>query len=137
MGEWELDEQYIDTWFICKKFGTCNYKLTVYVEVLNKSVKYNIGLSSGRKRSDLDIYENKDVKSDGGISALLWAVNTAMSFPELFKEKRSNFISKKIKNHYLCINWADSRRRDIYARLNKYGFKFMNFNNEKTLIKKI
>lgn len=38
---------------------------------------------------------------------------------------------------YICIDWADNRRRNIYQRLQKEGFTFRNINNHKSLVKQI
>jgi hypothetical protein len=41
------------------------------------------------------------------------------------------------RNQYLCVGWADNRRRNIYERLVKEGFQFMVEGGRKILIKKL
>lgn len=134
--EWirENPEEYENAYSIYRKFGSTYYKLSVIVYDYNKSIRYWIALSSGKKRRDFDIYEDKELKSDGGIKALMWVKEMIFSFPEYFKQNKI----KSNKSEYICIKWADSRRRDIYSHLLKrYGFYFMQDGGEKLLIKKI
>ena len=49
------------------------------------------------------------------------------------------YFSNRVRNRteYLMIGWADSRRRNIYQRLEKEGFLFMVDNGNKILMKKL
>jgi hypothetical protein len=53
-----------------------------------------------------------------------------------------NFLISTIKKYnsnkkqYICVAWADSRRRDIYQRLVKEGFIFTMDDGEKILMKR-
>lgn len=111
-------------------FNGFKYHLEVYVDTTFKSEKFWFALSSGKKRKELEIFEDKDRKSGGGIKALIWAKNEILGF--------SNYLNNTFnKNRYICIRWADSRRRDIYQRLEKEGFEFQMIDNVKTLVKKV
>lgn len=116
---------------ISKYFHIYQYKITVWVDESDKSLKYWFGVSSGNKRKDLEVFEEKDKKSYGGLKALLWVKNSIFEFPIFYK----NYVCGR--KEYICISWADSRRRDIYERLVRYGFRFQTINGEKTLIKKL
>ena len=109
------------------------YKIRIWVEQL-KTNKFWIGVSSGKKRKELDIFEDKPNKSTGGMKALIWIKNEVLGFPEYFKTLRHTY---KGKRQYICIVWADSRRRNIYQRLEKDGFKFQIIDKEKVLIKEV
>lgn len=116
---------------ISKYFDIYQYKITVWIEESDKSLKYWVGVSSGNKRKDLEVFEEKDKKSYGGLKALIWIKNSIFSFPDFYKRYVRG------RKEYICIQWSDSRRRDIYERLIKYGFRFQTINGEKTLIKKL
>ena len=66
---------------------------------------------------------------------LLWAKEKIFSFHEFFIN--NYYIGNEIKNFYICLKWADSKRRNVYSRLIKYGFYFMYDEGEKILMKKI
>ena len=121
-----------NTWYTTKKFNDYQYNVFIVVEDnYNKSVKYWVSVSSGKKRAEFEIFEDKENKSLGGIRALFWIKEAMYNFPE--------FYSKRVggRNQYICIGWADSRRRDIYARLQKEGFTFTMEWNKKVLMKKL
>ena len=80
---------------------------------------------------EIDIFEDKENKSLGGIRALFWIKEAMYDFPEFY----SNYVDGR--NQYICIGWADSRRRDIYARLQKEGFTFTMEWGKKVLMKKL
>jgi hypothetical protein len=103
------------------------------IETLNKSLRCWVSVSSGKKRKELDIFHDKDNKSLGGIKALFWIKRVILEFPNYFDK----MYDTSGLNVYLCIGWADNRRRNIYSRLEKEGFYFMNIDNQKVLIKQI
>lgn len=120
-GEFYYKEQY---------FNGFKYLIEVGVYTTFKTEMYWFALSSGKKRKDLLVFEEKEKKSKGGIQALLWAKKEMLAFPEYF----GNPFNKR---RYICIRWADSRRRDIYQRLEREGFRFEMMWREKILIKKV
>lgn len=131
--EWKKCKKHNNTFLCEKKFGKYKYLVEVWVEDTSNSLRYWVAVSSGKKRKELDIYEDKPNKSLGGIKALLWIKNAILDFPKFYTRE---YYTENFKI-YLCVRWADSRRRDVYKRLTKYGFYFMHIDNEKTLIKEI
>ena len=118
-------------YFKKEDFNGYTYHLEAYIDSSYKTEIYWFALSSGKKRKELDIYEEKEKKSKGGIQALVWAKKEILSFPDFAR----NPLKKK---RYIAIRWADSRRRDIYTRsLIKEGFIIQIINKEKVLIKKL
>ena len=97
------------------------------IEIYN----YWVHVSSGKKRKEFEIFEEKESKSLGGIRALFWVREAMYDFPKYFSNRVRN------RTEYLCIGWADSRRRNIYQRLEKEGFLFMVDNGNKILMKKL
>ena len=87
-------------------------------------------MSSGKKRRDLRVFEPKETKSTGGVKALFWAKKVILEFPEYY----GNPYNQK---QFICVHWADSRRRNIYSRLIAEGFEFGTRENKKILIKKV
>ena len=120
-----------NTWYTTKKFNGYQYNVFIIVEDNAKSVKYWVSVSSGKKRSEFEIFEDKENKSLGGIRALFWIKEAMYDFPKFY----SKYVDGK--NEYLVIGWADSRRRDIYSRLQKEGFTFTVEWNKKVLMKKL
>lgn len=117
--EWKREN--IDGWCVYntyKNFNGVEYKLSITVYDFQKSIKYFVSLSSGKKRKDLDVYEDKPFVSGNGLSPLLWAKDTMFTFPSYWKRNR---CSEKRKE-YILVKAEDSRRRRIYERLRKYGF---------------
>lgn len=123
-----------ETFYAEKFFNGCVYRLTIIAYSSNKSVKFWIAVSSGRKRKDLDIFEDKETKSFGGLKALMWLKNKMYEFPKFYNDHYSFEANKK---QYFQIRWADSRRREIYRRLIKEGFRFIRDGHRKILMKKI
>jgi len=130
--EWELKENSLDhrIYTLSKDFNGDLYVITIYVEKSLKSDKFWIGVSSGKKRKHREIFEEKEQKSKGGLKALLWIKDSILEFPTWYR----NDYNKK---QYICIHWADSRRRDIYQRLTRYGFEFVFADGQKILRKKV
>ena len=112
-------------------FNGCKYCVFISVES-KKCTKYSVGVSSGKKRKHLDIFEEKDSKSSGGIAALLWIKQMIYEFPKWYNE---NYIV--IGKQYLIIGWADSKRRNVYSRLLNEGFVYMIEYNRKVLRKEL
>jgi len=129
--EWVKDPKYTNVWYTTKKFGKYQYNVLIIPQETDKSVKYWIHVSSGKKRKEFEIFEDKENKSLGGIRALFWIKEAMYDFPKYFFKYVGN------RTEYICIGWADSRRRNIYQRLQKEGFQFMIENRNKILIKKL
>ncbi|HSE99874.1 MAG TPA: hypothetical protein VLA48_03175 [Nitrososphaeraceae archaeon] len=129
--EWIRDRSYDYKLFKCSNtFEGDVYTVQIYVEEIEfKSVKFHVGLSSGKKRKHRDIFEEKEVKSKGGLRALFWVKRMIMEFPEWY--------GSKAPKQYICIQWADNRRRNIYSRLQRDGFMFIIDGGEKMLRKTI
>jgi len=133
MEEWYKCREWNNT-FLCEKyFGKYKYLVEVWVEETSNSLRYWVSVSSGKKRRELKIFEDKTDKSLGGIKALLWVKQTMLGFPKYYVE---NYHVDGFKL-YLCIRWADNKRRNIYERLTKEGFYFQHIDNSKTLIKEV
>jgi len=131
--EWIKDPKYTNTYYTTKKFNDYQYNVIIITEQTNKSIKYWIHVSSGKKRKEFEIFEDKENKSLGGIRALFWIKEAMYDFPKFYADRRNI----KELNTYICIGWADSRRRNIYQRLEKEGFKFSMEDGKKILIKKL
>lgn len=131
--EWTKDPLYINTYYTTEKFNGYQYNVLVITEETDKSVKYWVHTSSGKKRKEFEIFEDKENKSLGGIRALFWIKEAMYDFPIYFNKLR-NLGNKR---EYLCIGWADTRRRNIYQRLEKEGFQFMIERGQKILMKKL
>jgi hypothetical protein len=131
--EWVKDKNYTNVWVTTKKFNGYQYNVMVIPDQTYKSIKYWIHVSSGKKRKEFEIFEDKENKSLGGIRALFWIKEAMYDFPKFYAEKHN--ISKL--KQYLTIGWADSRRRNIYQRLEKEGFQFMMDGGNKILMKKL
>ena len=129
--EWIKDKRYTNLYYISKQFNGFTYNAVMTLEETDKSVKYWFSISSGKKRKDFEIFEEKDNKSFGGVSALFWLKECLLDFPTFFAPRLYS------RNQYLVIGWADSRRRNIYQRLEKEGFQFAMENNKKVLVKKL
>lgn len=126
--------EYHDTFYIEKEFEGYTYKLRITAYSSNKSVKFWVAASSGKKRKEKDIYKDKENKSLGGMKALMWLKEMMYAFPAYYNKYYPFEANKK---QYLQIHWADSRRRDIYQRLLKEGFQFIVDSGQKLLMKKL
>lgn len=129
--EWIKDPLYTNTYYTTEKFNGYQYNVLVITEESHKTIKYWIHASSGKKRREFEIFEDKENKSLGGIKALYWIRDAMFDFPRCFKNRVGN------RQQYICIGWADSRRRNIYSRLIKEGFEFRSEQGRKILIKKL
>lgn len=129
--EWKRSKEYKDIYYTSEVFNGCTYMVTVYVEdMFHKSIRFWFGASSGKKRKNLEVFEEKRDKSTGGIKALIWIKNSMLSFPEYYSHNED-------KKQFICIQWSDNRRRNIYKRLEREGFYFMQIDGQKTLIKEV
>lgn len=129
--EWHKDKRYTNIYYTSKKFNGYQYNVVITLETTDKSVKYYVSVSSGKKRKEFEIFEEKENKSFGGIRSLLWIKEAMYDFPNFYAQYVEN------RNEYLCIGWSDSRRRDIYERLKKENFIFMQEAGRKILMKKL
>lgn len=130
---WERDAVYKNEYICTKYFNGYKYIVIITVENKSKSTLFWVATSSGKKRSQIEEFENKKDKSFGGMKALLWVKEAMLSFPNYFK----NIYEVDDIKTYICISWTDSRRRDIYERLSRDGFNFMQVDGKKTLVKKV
>lgn len=130
--KWVKCKEWTNVYTTSKKFNGYQYNVFITIEdkTKSKSIKYWIAASSGKKRREFDIFENKDSKSLGGIRALFWIKEAILDFPSFYGNPYN-------KTEYICIAWADSRRRDIYERLKTEGFNFAMESGSKILMKKL
>lgn len=131
--DWMKDKNYTNVWVTTKKFNGYQYNVIVIPDISDKTIKYWVHASSGKKRKEFEIFEDKKNKSLGGIRALFFIRDAMYDFPKYFR----NISNIEGKKEYLMIGWADSRRRDIYQRLEKEGFQFANHEGKKILMKKL
>lgn len=129
--DWMKDKNYTNVWITTKNFNGYQYNVLVIPEQTDKSIKYWVHVSSGKKRKEFEIFEDKEAKSLGGIRALFFIRDAMYDFPKYFSNRVRG------RTEYLMIGWADSRRRNIYQRLEKEGFQFMIDNGRKILMKKL
>ena len=130
---WSKDKRYNNVFICSEYFNGYKYTVEITVEDKIKSLRFWVAVSSGKKRKDLNIFEEKENKSLGGIKALFWVKKAILHFPTFYTEGWRTENTKM----YICVTWADSRRRDIYKRLEKDGFYFMQIDGNKTLIKEV
>ena len=133
--EWNKLEKYQDCFYTSKEFNGYTYNVVISVEKSDKSIKYYVAVSSGKKCKEFDIFEEKLNKSFGGVRALFWIREAIYNFPIFYSSRIS---SEDKRNKYICIGWSDSRRKKIYKRyLEKDGFILMRDNNYNILMKKL
>ena len=85
-----------------------------------------------KKRKLLNIFEEKIEKSFNGLKPLIIAKKIMYEFGEYYKKEWINY-----GDVFLCIQWSDNRRKNIYSRLLKEGFRFSKVDKKTTLIKNI
>ena len=89
--------------------GITYYIILLYIN----SDTYSVMLSSGKKRKELKIFEEKKSKSLNGIEVLIKILNIVnIEFPKFYNS-----------NLTLAVFWADNKRRRVYKRLENYGWK--------------
>lgn len=130
--EWAKDVKFKNVYITSKKFNNYQYNVLITLEdtTKSKSIKYWVSASSGKKRREFEVFEEKEVKSLGGIKALFWIKEAILDFPFFYGNPYN-------KTEYICIAWADNRRRNIYERLKKEGFVFAMESGVKILRKKL
>lgn len=130
--DWNLIERdyHFALYTTSKEFNGDVYVVSVEVERSLKSDKFWVHVSSGKKRKHLEVFEEKEYKSHGGMKALFWIKEAMYDFPKFYQ----NYYNK---TQYLCIGWADNRRRNIYERLTREGFRFTYNEGIKILMKKL
>jgi len=127
--DWKRHPEDRWTYYQEETFNGYVYRVSISVYEWKKSTKFWVAASSGKKRKEKDIFEEKENKSLGGMKALLWIKNKMFEFPKWYNSTD--------ENQYILVHWADSRRRDIYQRLIKEGFQFMVDDGRKILMKKL
>lgn len=60
--DWIKDKKYTNLYYISKQFNGFQYNAVMTLEESDKSVKYWFSISSGKKRKDFEIFEEKDTK---------------------------------------------------------------------------
>ncbi len=133
IDKWEKfydKENNIDYYQIYTIINNCKYYLTIWDYEYSKNIKLFVGASSGKKRKHKNTFEEKDEKSLGGIKSLLWIKSEMIKFAIEYANKWYNK-----KDIYLCVGWADSRRKKIYSRLINDGFKLSKIDGDECLIK--
>lgn len=130
--EWNLKERGLgyEIYTTSKEFNGDVYVASVEVYRTLKSDKFWFHVSSGKKRKHLEIFEQKEYKSHGGMKALFWIKEAMYDFPKYYKNTWN-------KSQYIVVGWADNRRRNIYERLTREGFKFSYYEGRKVLMKKL
>jgi len=132
MLDWEIDRDWMDCYFKIIKVNSTFYKMEVQASVEKKSISLNIALSSGKKRQHFDnFYDQDSVKRDGGIKALLICKNQIFKFCNEYANKSHHKVI------YIDIGWIESKKRDIYMRLEREGFRKRRVNWGIVLSKKI
>lgn len=80
-------------------------------------------ISSGRKRRELDVFEDKESKSGNGWEIVKWAVECIKQFPE---------------KGLMTIYPADARRKRIYSRfLLPLGFRYNRYDGNMCYMKRL
>lgn len=115
---------------VSKEFEGDVYTVIITAYKTLKSDKFWVAVSSGKKKKHREVFEEKDYKSKGGIKALLWVKEVILAFPAFWQNPYN-------KRQYIVIHWSDNRRRNIYKRLEREGFKFMVDEGFKVLIKRV
>lgn len=119
-----------DEFKVSKEFEGDIYTVIVTVYKTLKSDRFWIAASSGKKKKHRQVFEEKEYKSRGGVKALLWIKEVVLAFPAFW----GNPYNKK---QYIVIRWSDNRRRNIYKRLEREGFKFAIDEGFKVLMKRV
>ena len=101
--------------------------ITYYVmfSVFNNDT-YSVMLSSGKKRKELKIFEEKKNISFNGYEVLIKVFNIVNTeFPKFYNS-----------NLTLVVFWADTKRRRVYKRLENYGWRLSRVEGNLCYLKK-
>ena len=101
--------------------------ITYYVmfSVFNNDT-YGVMLSSGKKRRELKIFEEKKGKSFNGIEVLIKILNIVnIEFPKFYNSDLTSVVF-----------WADTKRRRVYKRLENYGWRLSRVDGNLCYLKK-
>lgn len=101
--------------------------ITYYVmfSVFNNDT-YSVMLSSGKKRKELKIFEEKKNISFNGYEVLTKVFNIVNTeFPKFYNS-----------NLTLVVFWADTKRRRVYKRLENYGWRLSRVEGNLCYLKK-
>ena len=101
--------------------------ITYYVmfSVFNNDT-YSVMLSSGKKRKELKIFEEKKNISFNGYEVLTKVFNIVnIEFPKFYNS-----------NLTLVVFWADTKRRRVYKRLENYGWRLSRVDGNLCYLKK-
>lgn len=128
----EETEDNNDYFFTEFHVNNVKYRMEFLVYVYYNSTKIYVSISSGKKRKTLNIFEDNGIKNKNGIKPLLIVKKLMYDFSEYYKKEWINY-----GDIFLCINWSDVRRREIYKRLEKEGFRLGKIDNTTTLFKNI
>jgi len=71
-------------------------------------------------------FEPDNLIRNNGITPLLWVRDEILALPDEFADHK-----------YICLQWANAQRRDVYKRLLNYGFRISRVYGELVLIKDI
>ena len=87
---------------------------------------FSIFLSSGKKRRELRVFEEKESISFNGIKVLLKILNIInIEFPKFYNSDLT-----------LVVFWADTKRRRVYKRLENYGWRLSRVEGNLCYLKK-
>lgn len=98
--KWNKLEKYQDCFYTSKEFNGYTYNVVISVEKSDKSIKYFVAVSSGKKRKEFDIFEEKLNKSFGGIRALFWIREAVYDFPIFYARRVGG------RSQYICVGGA-------------------------------
>lgn len=128
----EATKESLDYHFTEFYVNEVKYRMEFYINLTLNSTKIYTSISSGKKRKLLNIFEEKGIKNNNGLKPLIIAKNIMYEFGCYYKKEWINY-----GDVFLCIQWSDNRRKNIYTRLLKEGFRFTKVDNTTTLIKNI
>ena len=128
----EATDESLDYHFTEFYVNDVKYRMEFLIDLTLNSTKIYASISSGKKRKLLNVFEEKKEKSNNGLKPLIIAKNIMYEFGCYYKKEWINY-----GDVFLCIQWSDNRRKNIYARLLKEGFKFTKVDKIPTLIKNI
>ena len=102
--------------------GITYYIIFLYIN----SDTYSVMLSSGKKRKELKIFEEKKNISFNGYEVLTKVFNIVnIEFPKFYNS-----------NLTLVVFWADTKRRRVYKRLENYGWRLSRVEGNLCYLKK-